>query len=87
MSERTNVLFNINGEPAFLTHEELVLLTDRSLPSHQKAWLEQNGWEFEVSASGRPVVARIYMFMRMSGIAPNTIFNVEKKWQPDMNCF
>lgn len=54
----------------FLTDEELVTLTGYQLAGWQIRWLKQHGWRFEVSATGRPVIARSYAEQRMCGGAP-----------------
>lgn len=40
----------------FLTHEQLVDLTDYKRPFEQIKWLRENGYPFEVGSSGRPKV-------------------------------
>ncbi len=49
----------------FLTDAEIAALTDRAYAKHQIAWLTANGWQFEVSAQGRPKVLRAYAEQRM----------------------
>ncbi len=49
----------------FLTAAELRDLTDRQHADAQIAWLRARGWPFEVSASGRPKVARAEWERRM----------------------
>jgi hypothetical protein len=44
----------------FLTPEELVELTGYNRMADQRKWLTARGWRFEVSAIGRPIVARSY---------------------------
>ena len=57
----------------FLTAEELADLTGRKKKSGQIDWLNQHGWIYEPNAAGWPVVSRIYMRCKMSGV----------KFQPD----
>lgn len=42
----------------FLTHTDLVELTERSQAAAQIRWLVTHGWRHEVGASGRPKVMR-----------------------------
>jgi hypothetical protein len=49
----------------FLTDGDLRELTGYVLPSAQKRWLAKNGWEFVVTAFGRPRVLRAYAEQRM----------------------
>ena len=42
----------------FLTATELAELTGYKLPAYQRRWLLARGWPHEVSAGGKPVVAR-----------------------------
>jgi hypothetical protein len=42
----------------FLAPEELAELTDYTRASDQRRWLEEHGWKFEVSRTGRPKVLR-----------------------------
>lgn len=53
-----------------LTPAELIDLTDRRRASAQIAWLRSHGWRFEVSAGGRPKVARAEYERRMVGGRP-----------------
>jgi len=48
----------------FLTIDEIIALTDRKQPSRQIEWLRQNGYPFEVGATGRPKVLRIIVEQR-----------------------
>ena len=49
----------------FLTHDELVELTDLTQFASQRRWLEKFGWIYEVGTNGRPKVARKYFERRM----------------------
>ncbi len=49
----------------FLSDQEMEELTDRRLPGAQRKWLEARGWRFEVTASGKPKVARSEFEFRM----------------------
>lgn len=51
----------------FLTAADLEALTGYKLPAHQRRWLTRHGYPFDVAASGRPVVARSYVEMRLGG--------------------
>ena len=54
----------------FLTTAELRDLTDRQHADAQIAWLRARGWPFEVSAEGRPKVARAEWEARMLSRQP-----------------
>ena len=56
----------------FLTDDELFHLTGYKLPGWQVRWLKAHTWRFEVSAIGRPVVARAYAEQRLCGSQPAT---------------
>lgn len=51
----------------FLTAEELIQLTGCRVPGYQCRWLSRNGYRFERSSNGRPVVLRSYVESRLSG--------------------
>ena len=51
----------------FLTDDEVPTLTGYQLAGWQIRWLKSHGWRFEVSATGRPVIARAYVEQRMGG--------------------
>lgn len=40
----------------FLTHEQLVELTEYQRPAHQRRWLDQRGIPYWTGARGRPKV-------------------------------
>lgn len=48
-----------------LSPQELRDLTDRARAADQIAWLRSRGWRFEVSATGRPKVAKAEYERRM----------------------
>lgn len=48
-----------------LTQEELADLTDYKTSKKQIEWLQEHGWVFEGSYSGRPKVDRTYYLMKM----------------------
>lgn len=50
----------------FLTQEELYALTGYELAAYQRRWLKRNGWKYEISRNGRPVVLRAYAESRLS---------------------
>lgn len=49
----------------FLTHQELIELTDLRQHSAQRRWLDRFEWIYEVGIDGRPKVARKYFERRM----------------------
>jgi hypothetical protein len=64
----------------FLTELEVLELTDRKMPSKQREWLNQHGWQFVVGASGRPKVSRAYAEDRLGGVT-------HKASAPDFSAF
>ncbi|VVE30894.1 hypothetical protein PEP31012_03669 [Pandoraea eparura] len=50
----------------FMTPEELAELTGYVRCADQRKWLKKQGWAFEVSRGGRPIVARSYFDARMN---------------------
>lgn len=50
----------MNFLPAFLSPDEVEVLTGFKTASRQVAWLRNKGWRFELSGSNRPVIARRY---------------------------
>lgn len=65
-------LFEIPPGEQYLTTEELGMLANSKLPSIQCRWLEDNGWHFERSRGGKPIVSRLYSQLRGLGINPKT---------------
>ncbi len=49
----------------FLTADEMHELTGYQRCADQRKWLTSRGWVFEISAIGRPMVARSYAENRM----------------------
>jgi hypothetical protein len=45
----------------FLTADEIAEFTDYKLAAHQRRWLSEHGYLFEVGASGRPKVLRSHV--------------------------
>lgn len=66
----------------FLTNAELQVLTGYRSYAKQIQWLIVRGWVHEVSAIGRPVVARLYCQNRLGFIGDS-----EKSWSPDLSVF
>lgn len=54
----------------FLTRDELYELTGYKLISKQAGWLRRKNWRFEITASGRPIVARSYVEAMLGGTKP-----------------
>ena len=50
---------NARGE-LFLQVDEVATLTGFKLPGRQFRWLNEEGWRFVISGSGRPIIARKY---------------------------
>jgi len=64
----------------FLTHDELVDLTDRASPRHQARWLAEHGYPFEMSAAGKPKVLRTEVERRLSSKAEARSRRAEPNW-------
>ncbi|MFZ6047345.1 DUF4224 domain-containing protein [Pseudomonas sp. CR3202] len=43
-------------------------------------WLSSHCWKYELSAAGKPVVARIYACLRLAGVKPNTATATTEPW-------
>ncbi len=69
-------------EPEFLTPEELVEITGYKHVAAQREWLKKNSWKFVVSGSGRPIVARLFARMQLTGLMPK-LQPVVEDWTPD----
>lgn len=55
------------GGSMFLLAEEIVELTGHKRRDCQIRWLSNNGYPFEVSGAGRPLVLRAYLEQRLMG--------------------
>lgn len=51
----------------FLTHSELIELTERTRKTAQIAWLVANQFPFTIGANGHPRVSRDYVLARLGG--------------------
>lgn len=49
----------------FLTTDELATLTGYTQTAAQRRWLTRHGYPHELTAGGRPVVARAYVEIRL----------------------
>lgn len=52
---------------AFLSKEELFILTGYKENRNQMNWLARNGWIYSVNTKGFPVVGREYCNAKMAG--------------------
>lgn len=52
-------------ETEILTDEELADLTGYKARGYQRRWLEERGWVFVETRSGRPLVGRHYVRMKL----------------------
>lgn len=52
-------------ETEILSDEELVELTGYKARGYQRRWLEERGWMFVETRSGRPLVGRHYVRMKL----------------------
>lgn len=66
----------------FLDDEELVRLTGYTMPRKQIEWLNQNGWKFECTGAGRPIVGRLFARFRLAGIKPTV--QAAQSWSLDL---
>ncbi|WP_460418755.1 DUF4224 domain-containing protein [Pseudomonas sp. microsymbiont 2] len=48
-----------------LSDKELTELTGYKARSYQRRWLEERGWIFVETRSGRPLVGRLYVRMKL----------------------
>lgn len=60
----TKVSIQRAGCVVFLTSEQLEALTGYRKPALQRQWLAENGYHFDVSGNGRPVVLVAQVFAR-----------------------
>ena len=51
----------------FLSHDELVELTERKTKATQIAWLKANGFRFVIGANGHPKVLREHVQAKLGG--------------------
>lgn len=66
----------------FLDEEELLHLTGYAMPGKQIEWLKRNGWQFERTGAGRPVVGRLYARFKLAGIKPTA--QAAEPWSLDL---
>lgn len=69
----------------FLEEPELVAMTGAKAAWKQIEWLEDRGWVYEVTASNRPIVGRIYTRMKLSGVAPSEQSVTAEPWAFDLS--
>lgn len=62
----------------FLSHAELVEMTNYKKPSKQAEWLAENGYKFDIRSDGRPNVLRQQVIERQCQ-------NVESTPGPDLS--
>lgn len=51
----------------FLSKEELEAMIGAKSSKKQVEWLASHGWKYELNATQRPVVGRIYARLRLAG--------------------
>lgn len=66
----------------FLTVDELKDMTGYQRHADQRRWLTDKGWTFEVSANGKPVVARSYAESRIGASHQSA-----PVWKPNLSAF
>lgn len=66
----------------FLTHAELVELTERKTKGAQIAWLKANRFQFATGANGHPKVLRSHVQVKLCGgaVAPAGYSSAEPNW-------
>ncbi len=75
-------------ETEILSDEELTELTGYKARGYQRRWLQERGWVFVESRSGRPLVGRQYVRMKLGvtlevvSMAP--IPPITPAWTPDI---
>jgi hypothetical protein len=73
------------SDTEFLNADELAEVTGYKYVSHQREWLNKNGWVYVLNAAGRPIVGRWYARMRLSGVKPTANTGIQSAWQPDFS--
>ncbi|AUY32667.1 MULTISPECIES: DUF4224 domain-containing protein [Pseudomonas] len=72
-----------------LSDEELAELTGYKARGYQRRWLEERGWVFVETRSGRPLVGRHYVRMKLGmslGVMPTASPPpVVPAWTPDIS--
>ncbi|WP_175649924.1 DUF4224 domain-containing protein [Pseudomonas sp. Marseille-P9899] len=69
----------------FLDEEEVVRITGYQLPSKQIAWLANNGWQYTLTRSRRPIVGRVYARLKMAGVKPTATNSMAETWTLDLS--
>ncbi|MBA6066139.1 DUF4224 domain-containing protein [Pseudomonas mosselii] len=71
-----------------LSNEELTELTGYKARGYQRRWLEERGWVFVETRSGRPLVGRYYVRMKLGvglEVAPIAPPPDTPVWMPDIS--
>ncbi|MCO7595000.1 MULTISPECIES: DUF4224 domain-containing protein [Pseudomonas] len=76
-------------ETEILSDEELAELTGYKARGYQRRWLEERGWVFVETRSGRPLVGRHYVRMKL-GVALEVVpmkppLPAAPTWTPDIS--
>lgn len=53
-----------------LSPEQLIAITGRQQVAKQVAWLQEQGWVFELAADGSVLVGSLYAHLRLAGLNP-----------------
>lgn len=75
-------------ETEILSDEELAELTGYRARGYQRRWLEQRGWVFVETRSGRPLVGRHYVRMKLGvtlEVVPMAPPPAAPVWTPDIS--
>ncbi|MFJ5179985.1 DUF4224 domain-containing protein [Pseudomonas fulva] len=75
-------------ETEILSDEELAALTGYKAKGYQRRWLEERGWVFVETRSGRPLVGRHYVRMKLGltlEVVPMKPPPAAPTWTPDIS--
>ena len=75
-------------ETEILSDEELVELTGYKARGYQRRWLKERGWVFVETRSGRPLVGRHYVRMKLGvtlEVVPMAPPPATPTWTPDIS--
>ena len=68
-----------------LAEEEIAAITGYMIPSRQIDWLNKNGWKYVLTRSRRPVVGRVYAWMKLAGVKPSAENVAAEAWSLNLS--
>ena len=68
-----------------LAEEEIAAITGYMIPSRQIEWLNKNGWKYVLTRSRRPVVGRVYAWMKLAGVKPSAENVAAEAWSLNLS--